>query len=382
MIRKLILLVVVVTAMVFVNVATAGIAPTFTQPPGTAPMAEPANAVVPQGSDCHAVQDAVNAAAGTAAVWLDQTYTCDQTLNLPSNTTIEGSGPNAVLKFDWTDDSKGNYYLGTLGAQNITLKNFVVQGATDGSPSGPNSLYPNGLTLGIDLRNTDGFTIAHVEVRDVPGAAIHFQGDHEGVIEDNFVHDDGRGGIIGYWQRPNLYDVAITDNLVERMGDDAIAIWGTLPQGSPQNHSAIPYNITVTGNTIIGWPTNVNGRAMGHGIVMEAVHDVVISDNSITDTFASGLRVFGCSSVWCPKGVYDPSTGKAWRSYNVEAMDNQINDAGQLFNGSTVIPLIGVETHYGEFFDGVDNLLASDNIVTDSLWASLDVVDCPNAEVS
>jgi hypothetical protein len=343
--------------------------------------------------DTAAVQAAVNAAAGKLPVWLGagKTYVCNSTILLPSNTTLEGAGTNSELKFTWFDaqgsHSGGNPYLGNkdtrTGDTNITLTNFQLVGATDGLPSGPNSLYPNDLTAGIRLRTVDRFSITHVEVSDTPAIAITYQGSQNGTLEYNYIHNSGRDGITGFWYIQNLSNIVVSHNYIAKVGDDGIAINGLVASPGPLNTSALPTNIQITDNTIAGWSSNPNGRSLGRGIALNGVNGVLVKDNSVNGSYSAGILVGGCISHLCPNGTLDPSTGQPWRSKNVQVLNNSITNAGQLSIGSLIDQLVdgAAQSKNGLDFYGTDDSTASGNTITNSLGAAVDVTDCNDCTI-
>jgi hypothetical protein len=368
---------------------------------GPVNLTKPTNSVTPEqygalGNGTHddtsAIQSAINAAAGRI-VWLsaNKTYLCNASVKAPSNTTVEGAGPTAVLKFSWSDTSgsasKGGYYIGNThqglnSDTNITLTNFVVKGAGSGLPSGPSELYPNGLVPGVAIRGVTTFNLTHMEVTNVPGISVLYQGDNHGDIEYNNVHNSGRDGITGFWSGVgNLYTITVANNYINKVGDDGIAIWGTLPTGQAVNNTAIPYDIHITSNTVLGWTSNPNGKVMGRGIVLSVVNGASVQNNSVTNTYGNGILVWGCTPARCPSGVVNPATGQPWRTTDVQVLSNSVTNAGQLHNGSTIDSYIGNQPHDGMYFDTTDNSTASGNTITNSLQIPVYIGDCNNCNI-
>jgi hypothetical protein len=341
--------------------------------------------------DTAAVQAALRAAAGKAVVWLGahRRYRCSAPIELPSNSTIEGAGADSVLSFTWVDAtgpaSRGNWYIGNdsprSGTHDVTLVNFVVAGAGSGLPSGPGAFSPNGLAAGIALRGVDSFAVRHLTVRNVPGISILYKGSRHVRIEGNDVRNSGRDGISGFWSPGNLVDVDVTGNVVTRAGDDGIAVWGTLPSPQPVNDSALPTDIRITGNRILGWPSNPNGRALGRGIVLGAVTHVLVQHNAITRTYGAGVQVIGCTRGRCPPGAVDPASGAPWRSSDVRVLDNTITAAGRLRAGSTIDAAVGPQSHAGIALDSTDDSTVWGNVVTGSAGAAVEVGDCRRCRV-
>jgi hypothetical protein len=172
-----------------------------------------------------------------------------------------------------------------------------------------------------------GFTINGIQVRYAPGVSISYLASQNGLIENNHVNRSGRDGITGFATSGlNLAHVTITNNTIIGVGDDAIAV--DLPQsGTPP--SALPTDITISDNTIAGWPNNPNGKQLGRGIALNGVNGASVTGNTITNTYSAGLEVSGCTARWCG------GTFAKWPATNITATGNTITNAGQNYAGST-----------------------------------------------
>lgn len=340
-------------------------------------------------NDTAALQRAIDAAAGRAIVLLPRgrVYLCRATLLLPSNTILEGSGTSSILKFTWFSASgarSGNgRYIGNMnfGDSNIFLSDFLIHGAGSGLPSGPSSLYPTGLASAVNLRNISHFSITHLEVEDTPGISIAYFGSQNGVIEYNHVHNSGRDGITGFWDSRNLSNITVAHNDIAEVGDDGIAINGLPIAHTPVNDSALPTDIHITNNIVVGWRDNPNGKALGRGIALNGVTNVIVKNNSIANTYSAGIFLIGCNNAFCPTsaGVIDPGTGTPWTSEGVQILDNKIANAGRLSLHST----LGVPEPptSGIYISTSGNSIVSGNVITDSRGAAVDNNGCTNCSV-
>jgi hypothetical protein len=340
-------------------------------------------------NDTAAVQAAINAAAGRGVVLLlaHRTYLCTKSLTIPSNSTIRGANTTAVLSFNWVDAlgpaSGGAGYIRTDSSKpnsNITLTHFTVQGYGNGQPSGPNALYPDRLTPGVNLYSVNGSTITYLHVQDVPGISIEYHGSQHGTIAHNYVHNSGRDGITGFWGPPNLDNIKVDHNYIADVGDDAIALNGA-PTTPLIATTALPYNLTVSENIIQGWPKNVNGRILGRGILLDTVAETTVADNSINNTFSSGIAIVGSQG---PTTAADknPVTNAPWLSTGVTVENNRITNAGQLDIGSTISFIVGNQPTDGIYINGAENAIIKGNAVTNPRGKAIDNVRCdPNCLV-
>jgi polygalacturonase len=285
--------------------------------------------------DTRAVQAAINAAGNTKIVWLgaNKTYLCRATIDALSGTDIEGAGPSTVMKFTWFDGagtaSKGSHFLGNKdaarGNTDLTFSNFVVAGPTNGMPSGSNATHPNGMAEAVHLRQVATFSITHMEVMNTPGIGIEYHGSSNGTIGYNHVHNTGRDGITAYVGSRNTHDIIVANNLVEKTGDDGIAVNGL---GSGANNTALPYNIQILNNKVQGWPTDPNGLEAGRGIALSGADRVLVQNNSVTFGQTYALLTRGCTSFLCGAGDTDPATGKPWLNRDIRVLNNTITHTG------------------------------------------------------
>ncbi len=335
--------------------------------------------------DTRAVQNALDAASGGGVLDLPsgKTFRCTHSLNLLSGTTVRGSGPNSKLLFSWTTTrgggSGGKYYVGLpwqhKTTSNIALENFAIQGAGSGFPSGPNSVHPNGLTAGLSLKKVDHYQITNLDISDVPGISLGIRGGNDGTIAGNDIHNSGRDGInASWWNSTNLTNLLISHNTIADVGDDAMDLSGTPgtpgANNGPPNRSSLPNHLEVSNNTISGWPSNVNGRALGRGVILRSITDSQMVANQITNTFADGILLTGSQNL---AGDYDPATHSPWRSSDVQILDNTVQGAGQLSRGSSLQiphqPTDGIEVTYARTVVIAGNSVQDSkgqNVATDS----------------
>lgn len=331
--------------------------------------------------DTVAVQAAADAAAGrTLRLADDTTYLLTRSLLVPSHTTMVG-GDRSVLQFDWESadapGAGGPFYLGNEnqegGDVDIVLSGFVVRGPSSGLPLGPYVEPGDWKVPAIRLRLVDTFVISQLEVAFVPAGGILYQGGLHGRLVDNYVHDTGRDGILGTSLGQPLADVVLARNLLERVGDDAIAIAGATTRST--NSSVLPSGIRIIDNEVRGWDENPNGLALGRGVALLAVKDVVVADNTISRTASAGILLRGAPS----DDSIDPSTGEPWVSSSVTIVRNTIVDAGSLADGSSLS-----SAYQGE--NGIEVSDARDihvgaNSIDVARGAELEIEDCDRCAV-
>lgn len=326
--------------------------------------------------DSAALQQALDTAArdGARVVLAARTYLCDRAIDLPSGTHLSGTGSRSRLLFTWAENtpSTDGYLVGNqdqlVGNQDIVLENFAIEGGGSGLPSGPAEIRENPRVPGIRLRLVERFRISGLEITKVAGISLLYQGSSEGVIEDNHIHDVGRDGITGTWHKRNLSHMVIRDNLMQRIGDDGIALVGA--PGEQVNTSELPRDLLVEGNTIEGWDSNPNGLIIGRGIALLAVTRVMVVDNLIDRTHSNGILVAGSTRDFST----DPATGEPWRSSDIRLEGNRVLSAGQNQIGSQ--PVTADSGGTGILIKSSDRVILLDNEVRDSRTAEVEQFDC------
>ena len=311
--------------------------------------------------DGPALQAALEAADGRAVELAGgATYLSRHALRIPSHTTLRGPR-TATLKFTWTTATEtgtgGPFYLGNAdplrGNVDIVLQGFSIRGAGDGLPAGPSVDEEPWNLPAIRLRLVNSFTLLDLDIGYAPGISVLYQGSVHGMIARNHVHHSGRDGITGTWFEENLADITVSDNLIEQVGDDGIAVAGTTHRMT--NSEILPTDIEITGNRISGWAEDPNGLVLGRGIALLSVTHVVVSDNHVARTAGAGILLRGAAS----RDSVNPLDGKPWVSSSVEISDNVVQDAAVFAQTSTLDP-----QYLGRH--GIDVEHAQDVVVSDN----------------
>lgn len=328
--------------------------------------------------DSRALQRAVDAASAKGKVLElspGTTYLLQRSLLLGSGTHIVGAGPDSVLRFTWTrnTDSRDGFYVGNRdqtdrGNRNIRLQDFRIRGAADGLPQGPNEMQSEPLVPAIRLRLVNRFVIRRLEISHAPGISIIHQGCSNGLIVANLIHHSGRDGINGTWHRRNMTDIAIRRNRIRLIGDDGIAVIGA--PGQEPNNQVLPRDIEITKNTIEGWSSNPNGKALGRGIAVLAATYVVVRGNTIERTHSTGILLAPSTRPFSR----DPVTNEPWRSSHITITGNVVKDAGRLWSGS--LEALDDAGENGITIKEADIVRVTDNVVRNPRGVPVALFDC------
>lgn len=331
--------------------------------------------------DAPALQAALDAAQGRVVqLTAGSTYLCRSSIRLPSHTTLQGPA-DATLRFPWEDatgvDTGGPYYLGNAdqvdGNDDIVLDGFSVVGGGDGLPAGP---ILEGKIRGIPairLRGVNSFSLRNLDVGYATGVSILYQGSIHGSIVGNQVHDSGRDGITGMWLGDNLADITVSDNVIARVGDDAIAIAGATTR--LPNDVELPYDIRIVDNRIVGWDSDPNGEILGRGIALLAVEDVEVIGNVITRTAGPGIMVRGAPGG----GSVNPDDGLVWSSRGITIAGNAVSEAA-VHSLTSTLPASYQGVGGIEVSDAFD-VVAENNSVDAAVGEDYEVSNCDSCAI-
>lgn len=253
------------------------------------------------------------ASAGARAVFSEGTYRLNSRLDFPSNSDVDAVG-TAVLNFTQTGTGgnviQNSDYAGAAGGnRNIRIRNLTIRGSGDGTPSGSGS-----VASGIIFRHCTDVEISGCRLERIQGVSVGWQGVARGRFVNNTVYEGGRGGFVawGHGSLVRTEDIVCADNMFYKLGDDAMAAQGNTPSASAGSQ---PRRFTFTGNTVYG-QSAVYANGAGRGLIIMGVSDVTVANNTMTDTYSSGVL------------IQSDTEGGVWLAENINVSGNVIRDAG------------------------------------------------------
>jgi hypothetical protein len=298
-------------------------------------------------TDCtSAFQNCINAAAGAKTVWIPAgTYVITATLNLPSNTTLQGAGTwyatligSAAL---YTTPSR-RINLNGMGG-NIHLADFAITGFL-------NYRKDNEPNDGLGGSYGTGSTMSRIWVEHTKAAAWLYNS--SGLVVDscrfrNTIAD-------GINLNRGMRNTIVTNCTTRGTGDDCFAIW---PSSGAQNY---PPGLNVITHCTGQLPFLANGGAI-YGGASNRIEDCLFQDFPygcgilLSTTFPVGTNVFAgtttvqrCDLFRC--GGYDDGYG--WRAALQLCLDsyvsgisnvalNNLNISNSVSDGLSIIGGIG-----------------------------------------
>ena len=205
---------------------------------------------VGDGTDDHTtINSALTAGAGGKVILLEGTYTVDGEIQVPSNTTLEGSGYGTLIQIKDGRSTALNVIINndtTNGNINIRIANLRIDGS---------------LTQ-------DDITGAQAQM------GIRFQKVANSIIENNWIEHLGNVDTasciaITLW---DTYDTVVSGNIITDVVDGI----------NTATISAESYRLLITNNVI-------NSTNRDYGINLFQVYDSVISHNTIRESFKDGI---------------------------------------------------------------------------------------------
>lgn len=260
-------------------------------------------------TDCtSAFQNCINAAAGSKTVWIPAgIYVISATLNLPSNTTVQGAGM-------WYSTLLGSAALYTTPSRRINLNGagsniHLADFAITGFLNYRNDTEPND---GLGGSYGTGSTISRVWVEHTKAAAWLYNS--SGLVVDSCRFRDTLADGINL--NRGMRGTIVTNCTARGTGDDCFAIW---PSSGGQNYAPGLNVITHCSGQV---PFLANGGAI-YGGTSNRIEDCLFQDLPygcgvlLSTTFPVGANVFAgtttvqqCDLFRC--GGYDEGYG--WRA--------------------------------------------------------------------
>jgi len=251
------------------------------------------------GNDAPAINAALSwlgTNGGGVCLIPELSFRCTGTLSVPSNVELRGYGEKSVLEFTWDLSSGGQHIVNsdqTNGNENITLRNLMIKGNGDGEPWGDNATF-GAPAVGVFFRRCNNVVIEDVTFYRTTGPSVFIQGCAGLRVRGNRVRESGRGGLIasGFATDWPLSDVVISDNIIDLVGDDGIAV-----SSCPNTAAGVPgraTRIAITGNTINGGHQTATGddpSDAGRGILARDVDGLTITGNTIERTHSRNISV-------------------------------------------------------------------------------------------
>jgi|GEM_PF-286374 len=250
-------------------------------------------------SDQSTINTALTAAAGGKVYLMEGTYTTDDTIQIPNNTTLIGSGRNTLIQLGNIDGQTKNMIEntdqgGTTG-EGVVVRDLRIDGLNGTNLTGTMyGIYMNGMggSSGSTARN--GATITNVWVINTLSDGIRFNNSPNGTITSNTVQGGKANGIYlsssnrtsvsnntvqgntggGIWLA-GAVNVTVTSNVLNANGTSGISLNG--------NSS----NNTISANNL----SNNAGSGTGNSITLSSVNNNQIIGNSIVDNAGTGAAI-------------------------------------------------------------------------------------------
>jgi hypothetical protein len=294
--------------------------------------------------DFAALQAAINAAGAAAPAVLHinpGVYIISDLLVYPSNITIRGAGIDVTTIRNSSGRSpSATWMLYELGFGSLDIHDTTIEHITWDQRGDLFGDAHDQALMGVD--GTRNVVVQYCGFRNAITMAIHCDATTARPTQghralSNHVFESNGGGLSYFGEMTGF---EISGNTVEHTQDDALAVQDTV--------SGVPHGGVITGNTILDCDSRNSYDSTPRGITVWGSYDVEVTDNTITDVFASGVLV--CE-------------GTANRAHDVLVDNNDVSGAGA--NNTTS----GVGTYvpaYGFFLANCDDVTITGNTSTGS----------------
>lgn len=274
-----------------------------------------------------ALQNALNANSGyiSKQVVIPPAGNCykTKTLTIPSDTTLTGGG--CILLDD--DGTTTSYTLYINSKSRVTISNLTIQ-QTASSRTG---VYGN-----IRINASSNISVLNCRIIGGVSTGIHVIQSTDLLFQGNYIQDTWADGI--HVSRGSAR-VRIIGNEMNHVGDDGVGLIGYYSDGgSPYG---VQTDIAVIGNNIY----NLR-KAFGRGVAIYGSAHVVISGNTINNTYDAGILVGAIDGTTPGLSTYYP--------YQITITGNTVTQTGQ-----------GGGAQGGIFVSFARSVIVSDNIVYD-----------------
>jgi hypothetical protein len=222
------------------------------------------------------INSALTLAAGGKVLLLAGTYTIDAAINVPSNTTLSGSGDGSLITIANALNPAGLNMVSVGASTNVTVRDLAIDGNDE------NQATSGVVTRGVYATGAET-AVLNIDVHDIETHGVYLSG-ADSIVQENYIDCDASttssiNAAIGIFSGGN--NVSISNNYLRDCSTSIFieADWAV-----------------VDGNTI--WDGG-SGLGAGNGIYANTANNAVISNNNVSLNFdtAYGIRVISSQRV-------------------------------------------------------------------------------------
>lgn len=269
---------------------------------------------------------------GGKVVLLEGVYTVSNTINVPSNVTLEGMGSSTVIKVKDSHNGTIEVIRSTPGATSINILNVKVDGNKNNQTGGH---VMRGIRFHSNVTNS---SIRGCQVMDFQLVGISVDGSRN-IISDNMLINNFRALLISGYNN-QIQGNYINDNTVGIEISNAGASNNIISNNICSNN--INYGILQTAskqNLFVGNVCNSNGS----GISIQASTSLnnQLYNNQCMDNVGTGIEVNANHSVVADNVCARNATGISITGYS-----NDVSNNNCIENTTTGIEIAGSSSNY------------------------------------
>jgi parallel beta-helix repeat protein len=372
-------------------------------------------------SDQVEINNALTAAAGGYVYLHEGTYTVDDSIEIPNNTTLAGAGKGTLVQLDNFGSTETNVTAivnsDTTTGSGITIRDLRLDGRKDVNTSGNQwAIYLNDMGSGASYRQ--GAHIANISASNFLGGNIFLENSSNNTIENTVVENSGYGFILQHSSNNNtLIGNSAHDNdtagFMVTNSSNSNVLTGNIAKGNDgeggfwimnnSRYNTLSNNVSeanVAFGILIAFDSDYNiissnivrdnggNDSSKHGIFVSTFSDGAnynqITNNYISNTEGESYAIrigqgegnylsgntFGTGSqgVWNSNGpIQDQGTNTVW--------SNQIGNNGAIINRqANSTEMFQLQAANGDVLFNADTTNMRIGIGTDSPQYALDVV--------
>jgi parallel beta-helix repeat protein len=284
-------------------------------------------------SDQVEINQALTAAAGGYVYLHEGTYTVDDSIEIPNNTTLSGAGNSTVIRIRSSHDTHLDVVT-AIGTNRTgqSVMNLKIDGNKDNQTSGIQrgvsfsgvGTDSGGTTKGVNVRNVTAVDFRH--------NGIYINNSKNGNVVNNVVSNSNSAG----FHLNDIEDTTVTGNIAKGTGQHGVHLHNS-------DNNILSENVSVS-NTI-------------NGIYLQASDHNIVSGNTTRDN-ERGFRLHSSSNntVSANTATGNNTYGIALNSVsdNNSIVSNRIHDSG------------GNSTNNGIYISTDNNLIIGNNITDTS----------------
>lgn len=277
------------------------------------------------------INAALTAAAGGRVYLAEGTYTINDSISVPNNTTLAGAGSGTIITIPNSLNTAINALTNTTTGGNgtgITIQDLRLDGnSTNQVGSDMNGIYFDGVGSGSDGSAVPGGKVSNVQSNNWLGSGMHLDSSSNSTITNNSLQNNG------YGIRLDASARSIVSNNTLRGGWQGILV-DTNSEAITLSHNAVNGMLTV-GIAVSGGSasTSITNNTLADnqlGIAISMTSYITITSNTVSNSEDVGIHTSYSSYTTINSNTIhaNEAGGISLSSHNGTVTNNTLHDNG------------------------------------------------------